>query len=165
MPYADPEQRRLYHQAYSHQWNLDNKEARRESGRKHDQQRNGTPVRVKQKADVRARRHVRERVIVIERYGGCCVFCGTTQYEHLTLDHVNGDGKEHRKQIASQYRTIYDFLYRTEFRPDLYRVLCWNCHMAMTRYGVQPGGNPLHDMSWWEEFGALRKEPNKSRSN
>lgn len=156
MPYKDPEQRRAYHKAYSRQWEIDNKEARREAGRKSDRKRQRTKPRVKQIREVATRRHIRERVAVIQRYGGCCAFCGTTQYEHLTIDHANGDGGEHRAQIKTKYRGIADFLYRTEFRPDLYRVLCWNCHMAMTRHRVQPGGEVLHDMQWWEDASALR---------
>lgn len=156
MPYADPDRNREYHRDYNQRWNEKNPERRREISQAHDRRREGTTARHAQRAEVRTRRHIRQRVAVIERYGGQCAFCGTTQYEHLTIDHVNGDGGEHRAAMATQYRGITDYLYRTEFRPDLYRVLCWNCHMAMTRYGVRPDGESLHDMEHWRTVSALR---------
>ena len=157
MPYADPEQERSYHAAYGKQWDEDNRDRRREIGRIADEKRNGTPERVKQKADVRARRHIRERVAVIEMYGGRCEFCGCSQYEYLTLDHVQGDGKAHRAEIASRYRTVYDYLLRENIVDHArFRLLCWNCHMAWTRYSVAPGKEELHDMAWWRDKSALK---------
>ena len=156
MPYADPERRREYHREYNRMWNQERRERRLEINREADQRRYGTPKRQRQHAEVRQRRHIRQRVAVLERYGGKCCFCGTAQYEHLTVDHINGGGTKHRAEFRSKYRNFYDFLYNTEFRPDLYRILCWNCHMAMTRYGVMPGGEPLHDMAYWREFSSLR---------
>lgn len=104
------------------------------------------------------RRRVRQRIEVIERYGGCCAFCGSVQLEHLTIDHINGKGTEHRAGFRGKYDGMASFLYRTEFRPDLYRVLCWNCHMAVTNYDVQPDGQELHDMTYWKEFSKLRQK-------
>jgi hypothetical protein len=139
-------------------------ESHRESGRLYDKRRKGMPARLRQLAEVRQRRHVRVRVAVIELYGGCCAFCECDQFEFLTIDHINGDGKAHREEIGSRYRGIYDFLFRTEFRPDLYRILCANCHLALTKYGVEPGGEPLRPLSYWRAFGALRRAANRRAS-
>lgn len=157
MPYANPERRREYQRQYQRQWNQKNRERRRQIMQASDQRRKDSEERQRSHANYRHRRHIRQRVAVLERYGGCCVFCGTDQFEHLTIDHTNGDGKAHRIEFSPRYRNIYDFLYRTGLRPDRYRVLCWNCHMAMTRYGVMPGGEELRDMDYWREFGALRR--------
>jgi hypothetical protein len=159
VPYKDPKKRHDYHAAYGKQWNKDNPEARAAIQKKHDEKRYSTTGRIKQRADVRQRRHIRQRLWVLERYGGCCAFCGITQYEFLTIDHINGDGKAHRKEYSPQYRNMYDFLFRTEFRPDLYRILCANCHMALTRFDVRPDGEPLHDLDYWREFSKLRTPP------
>ena len=160
MPYKDPEKRRAFHKEASRKWAELNPERRLETNRAYDRRRKGTEARKVSHAADRKRRHVRQRVAVIERYGGDCAFCGSTQYEHLTIDHINGEGSQHRLEIKQQYRGLTDYLYRTEYRPDLYRILCWNCHMAMTRHGVQPGGESLHDMEYWRAFGALRRRPN-----
>lgn len=158
MPHSDPEKRRAYHAAYSKKWDADNIQRRRDINRVHDKKRAGSATRVKQKADVRQRRHIRERIAVIEMYGGKCKFCPCTQYEYLTLDHVQGDGKQHRLEIASKYRTVYDYLLRENIIDHTrFRLLCWNCHMALTRYNVAPGREELHDMDWWRDKSALRK--------
>lgn len=97
------------------------------------------------------RKRIRLKVKVIERYGGCCAFCGTTQFEHLTIDHIEGNGNKHRAEYRKHYAGIYHLLSYTEFRPDLYRLLCWNCHMAMTHYDVEPDGQELREMAYWKE--------------
>lgn len=160
MPHKDPEARRAYHRAYGKKWDEENPEARRAIQQRHDQKRYDTPARQEQRNKARWRRHVRLRIQVIEQYGGRCNFCPCTQFEHLTIDHIDGSGKTHRAEIGRTYGNIYEFLARTEYRPDLYRLLCWNCHMAMTRYGVEPGGEDLHDLDYWREQGALRRAPN-----
>lgn len=160
MPYADPEVRREFHRAYGLAWDAAHPEARAAIQQRYDAKRKGTPARKRQHAEVRRRRYIRERVFVIERYGGCCVFCGCDQFEYLNIDHIGGGGKAHREEIASRYRGIYDFLAHTEFRPDLYRILCANCHLAHTRYGVEPCGEELHDLDYWRDFGALRRAAN-----
>src|SRR5215510_12115409 len=119
MPYVDPERRREYHREYNRTWNP---ERQRELRREYDKRRKDTEARRRSHAADRQRRHIRQRVAVLERYGGGCAFCGTSQFEHLTIDHTNGDGDAHRAEFRPRYRNIYDFLYRTEFRPDLYRI-------------------------------------------
>lgn len=78
-----------------------------------------------------SRRKIREEMI--EAYGGRCAcrWCPETNHEFLTLDHVNGDGKEHRKKVGSH---AYADLRRRGWPQDGYRLLCWNCN-AMTRFG------------------------------
>jgi hypothetical protein len=157
MPYADPEKNREYHREYNRTWNP---EARKKINQKHDRKRWQEPERKQQNTEAKRRRHVRQRVAVIEQYGGQCTFCGCAQFEFLTVDHIDGDGKIHRLELSGKYRTIYDFLYRTEYRPDVFRLLCWNCHMALSLYGVLPGD--LHDLAWWKEYAALKRAPNRA---
>lgn len=160
MPYADPEKDREYHRDYGRSWDRANPEARQAIQARHDAKRSGTARRRQQNADVRQRRHIRQRVLVIESYGGCCAFCGNGHFEHLTIDHINGGGKVHRASFGPKYRNVYDYLARTELRLDLYRILCWNCHMALTLYSISPEGEPLRSLEWWKGRGALRRTPN-----
>lgn len=70
---------------------------------------------------------------MVEAYGGrcVCVNCPETNPAFLTLDHVNGDGKAHRKKVGSH---TYRDLKRQGWPKDGYRLLCWNCN-AMIRFG------------------------------
>lgn len=76
---------------------------------------------------------------VFDHYGSYCKCCGETTFLFLTLDHINNDGSEHRKQLAEQrgykkYRDMStDQLYRdlvsSEFKDaDRFQILCYNCN-------------------------------------
>jgi hypothetical protein len=82
---------------------------------------------------------VRQRVFT--HYGGDpprCACCGEQQDAFLTLDHTNGDGGTHRKQVGSKGSNgVLYWLIRNNF-PEGYSVLCWNCHMAKDRRGGCP---------------------------
>lgn len=72
---------------------------------------------------------------VIEGYGARCRCCGETEWKFLTLDHVNGGGKQHRKRVSATQ--IYRNIIKAGFPPE-FQVLCWNCHMAKDRRGGCP---------------------------
>ena len=67
---------------------------------------------------------------VIEHYGGKCVECGISELKFLTLDHVNGGGREDRKKNGNHQR-LYAKLIREQFKTDVeYQILCWNHNCA-----------------------------------
>jgi len=73
-------------------------------------------------------------------YGGYkCVCCGETEPLFLTLDHINNDGKEHRKEVknwagAGMYKWAKDHGY-----PPIFQVLCFNCNLGKRRnHGICP---------------------------
>lgn len=73
---------------------------------------------------------------VLENYGNCCACCGETAPEFLSVDHINGDGKQHRALTGTGlnfYRSIIKNNY-----PDDLRVLCFNCNMARGFFGYCP---------------------------
>jgi len=78
---------------------------------------------------------------VIVHYGGKCACCGESNLAFLTIDHVNNDGAEHRKQISSCRggSRFYQWLIKNNFpeEPKL-QVLCWNCNHAKEIYGICP---------------------------
>jgi hypothetical protein len=80
-----------------------------------------------------ARTRKRRRDELVEAYGGkcSCPKCPETNSAFLTLEHTNGDGKEHRKELGSH---TYEDLRRRGWPQDGYTLLCWNCN-AMTRHG------------------------------
>jgi len=60
-----------------------------------------------------------------------CACCGLDDgHEFLCLDHVNGDGSEHRKTLkASSGAKLFSWIIRNNF-PDTIQVLCYNCNCA-----------------------------------
>jgi hypothetical protein len=96
---------------------------------------------------MRANAAVRRRRIkqkVIDGYGGACVCCGEHRFEFLTLDHVNGDGAEHRRELSNGKSrrgkggaAVYDWAIKNNY-PDRCQLLCWNCNAAKGYYGYCP---------------------------
>jgi len=80
------------------------------------------------------RREMRE--ICINHYGGRCECCGENIYEFLTIDHINGGGNQHVKEIKKEMNTnsIYAWLIKHNF-PEGFRVLCYNCNCCLGHYG------------------------------
>ncbi len=86
-----------------------------------------------------------KRLRVLTAYSGDpahCVCCGETEVAFLALDHINGGGHKHRKEIG---RSIYDWAIDNDFPPVL-RVLCHNCNMARAYYGSCP-----HEKAQWDK--------------
>lgn len=79
-------------------------------------------------------REQRERCL--EHYGKICACCGETRYEFLSLDHENGGGGKHRKELGGGDR-LCRWLIKNNF-PAGFRVLCHNCNQAIGLYGYCP---------------------------
>ncbi len=79
---------------------------------------------------------------VMDAYGGVCQCCGEARIEFLTLDHINQDGAEHRRNTDPNTScTGYNFYLRLrrEGFPDWgLQVLCANCNTAKGAYGECP---------------------------
>ena len=85
----------------------------------------------REKAYIRKRRKK-----VIEHYGGKCACCGESQYEFMTIDHINNDGAEHRRSVVGT-RSICLWLIKHNFPPE-FQILCWNCNAAKQFHGICP---------------------------
>jgi len=66
------------------------------------------------------------RADVLLAYGGKCALCPQT--EHLTIDHINGDGAEHRKRKHRHWAAIWADVRREGYPKDKYRLLCRSCN-------------------------------------
>lgn len=74
---------------------------------------------------------------VINQYGGPrCVCCGEAHLECLSIDHIDGDGAEHRRD-ETQARNIYIWLRQNHYPPG-FRVLCHGCNFAFGHFGACP---------------------------
>ncbi len=80
-------------------------------------------------------RKLRQRAY--EAYGGArCACCGETEQCFLTIDHIDGGGNQHRREISSNKRGahIYEWL-RDNNYPSGFQVLCQNCNVGRWRNG------------------------------
>ncbi len=79
------------------------------------------------------------KIDVFEYYGGCvCKCCGEDEIKFLTLDHTNGGGNNHRKEIGNKGGYAMYLWVKKNNYPKGYRVLCMNCNLAIGAYGVCP---------------------------
>ena len=69
-----------------------------------------------------------------------CSCCGENQFKFLTLDHVEGGGREHREQLGSPAMVYRDL--RTRNFPSGFQILCYNCNCGRSQNnGVCPHKN------------------------
>lgn len=74
---------------------------------------------------------------MIEAYGGRCECCGEPHLELLTIDHIKGGGRAHRRQVGIG-RKFYQHLKNQGWPQEDYRLLCFNCNTALGFYGYCP---------------------------
>lgn len=79
------------------------------------------------------------RDCVLDLYGGKCVCCGEPEKDFLQFDHIYVDGKKHRQEVGNGDALLRDYKNNFEtYNKERIRVLCANCHFAITCYGVCP---------------------------
>lgn len=76
--------------------------------------------------------YARVRATVFAHYGEKCACCGIDDAGFLTIDHVNGGGTKHRKQINK--KSIYNWLIQQGF-PEGFQTLCFNCNLGKSKCG------------------------------
>ena len=74
---------------------------------------------------------------VIEAYGGKCVCCGETEPVFLTVDHTNGGGGAHRREIGG-HRKLKQWLKAAGWPQEGYRLLCMNCQFGYMHGRICP---------------------------
>ena len=101
---------------------------------------NASPSRQPRERQKNWLRHAQKvRDIVFAHYGNSrCACCGETNPLFLTLDHINGDGDKHRREMGARGRTAGTWFYRRMMRegyPPGIQVLCFNCNCGRARNG------------------------------
>lgn len=72
-----------------------------------------------------------------------CQYCNQNDIDVLSIDHVNGDGAEHRKKINSKGgNNFHRWLKKNNF-PDGFQILCFNCNFKKRNQELKPN-NPTH---------------------
>jgi hypothetical protein len=78
-----------------------------------------------------AKSYENRKRIVYEAYGGAfCACCGEDNYKFLSIDHINNNGAEHRRQLKGKTRStkhMCSWLIKNNF-PSGFQVLCANCN-------------------------------------
>lgn len=125
--------------ATAKRWREANKDRLREKGRIANRRwAKQNPERVK---ELRYRTRDKLRSDVLYAYGGKCACCGEQTRQFLSIDHINGGGRTHRKQInALTAQAFYTWLRKNKYPPG-FQVLCHNCNCAKGYYGVCPHEN------------------------
>ena len=108
--------------------NLQKRSARRCRPCSNAEQKNwrGTP-------EQRALKRRAVKIEVMSHYGGKCACCGETEMAFLTIDHVNGDGAAHRREIKAAGGTLYRWLQKNGYPQGDYQCLCMNCNFAKSK--------------------------------
>ena len=97
----------------------------------------------KKKNKIKARNYAKEyarkqRLDTLLHYsneGLRCACCGEEEVAFLALDHIEGGGNKHRKEIGVS--SIFGYL-KARGYPKGYQVLCHNCNMAKGFNGICP---------------------------
>lgn len=85
------------------------------------------------------RDHLTLKRATIKEYGGECTCCGETKLEFLTIDHINGNGAEERRNLnVGAGHQFYHLLKKQGYPKGNYQVLCFNCNFAKHAYGKCP---------------------------
>lgn len=64
-----------------------------------------------------------------------CICCGENIIGFLTIDHINGGGNKHRRDLGMKNVAgvnFYSWLKRNDF-PTGYQVMCFNCNCGRSR--------------------------------
>lgn len=98
-------------------------------------------------------RQVKTKYKAMQKYGGKCSCCGEGRIAFLTIDHVNNDGADRRREPGYHGGgAFYRRLLRIEVDPTL-QVMCYNCNCGRRSTGVCPH----KDNSFYDT--ALSKKP------
>ncbi len=97
--------------------------------------------RLKDPEKMRAKSRHKNRLAklsAIEAYGGKCQCCGESNIEFLSIDHINGGGRQHRISVSSPGCAFYLWLRRNGYPKKEFRALCCNCNQSIGLYGYCP---------------------------
>lgn len=101
----------------------------------------GTPEWDAENARRAVLRRAADRRAALIAYGGDvprCSCCGEMRDRFLQLDHIDGGGNQHRKEVPAT--RLYSWL-RNRAYPAGFRILCANCNFAM---GITAGRECAH---------------------
>lgn len=118
LPYGQRPQRKA--------WYEKNKEKRREYNKEYREKNKETLTQKKYEYLVKVKKEG------IEEYGGKCHKCGETDFDSLTMHHINGktdiDKKHGGRWVTG--KKMFQYLKSLNWPQDNYELLCWDCHLS-----------------------------------
>ena len=121
---------------YQNKWIDSNREYNLEKKRERHQRLYSTPeYKAIRNANIKTRKESLKQEIY-NHYGQQCSCCKEKRIEFLCIDHINGGGNKHRKEIGCHIN-LYRWIVKNNF-PDILRILCFNCNQARGFYGYCP---------------------------
>jgi len=84
-----------------------------------------------------------------------CQFCNEDDINNLQIDHLNGNGKQHREmKLRGQH--LQSFLLKNNF-PNDYLILCKNCNYK--KHNLSPNDIPMLEglIKIWHERGEVNE--------
>jgi hypothetical protein len=65
---------------------------------------------------------------IFSYYGGICQICEESDFSKLSLDHTDGYGRQHRKEVLGIDSGSCFYKWVLKNKPDNIRLLCFNCN-------------------------------------
>jgi hypothetical protein len=72
---------------------------------------------------------MRYRLAVLDKLGNKCCRCGYSDLRALQIDHINGGGKEERRNISNTNSFYAKVVKSYDSKENLYQLLCANCNV------------------------------------
>lgn len=94
-----------------------------------------TPKAIESRREKAKENYLKLREKFFEMYGKFCSCCGESQPEFLSLEHKQGQpvGRKNKENTLQATKRAV-----SEYRPDLFEVLCHNCNQAQKFGAVCP---------------------------
>jgi len=87
-------------------------------------------IKSRKNSPIYRRKYKYDVVLYYSNGSMCCACCGEKHIEFLTVDHIYGDGAEHRRLFKwVSGHSLYNWLRKNNYPPG-YQILCWNCNCA-----------------------------------
>lgn len=67
------------------------------------------------------------KAAAIAAYGGKCECCGEANQDMLTIDHISGNGRQHREATNNH---TYRWLQKHGYPKKEFRLLCFSCNWS-----------------------------------
>lgn len=90
------------------------------------------------------KKHTETVEMVYKLMGNKCNCCGETETHKLTLDHIDNDGAQARRDRKEYGMKLYNMLLEDPSRIKRFQLLCWNCNMSK----YLGGGICKHARKW-----------------
>ena len=79
--------------------------------------------------------NARRYQMVLDHYGAKCACCGEREPKFLSIDHINNDGYQRRKDgDHGSGQRLVGYIIRESY-PDDFQILCMNCNHGKSRNG------------------------------